>query len=356
MPPIPEACESLAAEVAALEAADAALRAELTSLSGAPAWRALTRLGEGRADLRRKRAALEACIQQHSAALQANLVIIDSTASSEGTVSRAGHLWEVTPTSSILRETNQVQGNTFAFVGPLPASFGISVTTNGTPDVLGPDFRSATLTQSDVSPGAATRVEVVLGPEMRIDAAEVSRLASEFKPVSQVVTIAGAGVSAEIAIAAANAALESNAIVGRLSGEVTIRSAIGGTQRGPFSASAKLRLIPSAAAGVSDVFDLVSVSDMAVEAPGQLGQFFAAILPMIRAALTEQLTRHMRDVIREEITKIVTRALVLPDLPAGVTLSIRRLTIGPDAVVFQAAFGALGTSLSTFTPSEIPPP
>jgi hypothetical protein len=61
MPNVPEACQSLAAEVAALEQADAALRTELTTQVGSDAWASLAKLGQGRKQLEHKRRELEVC-------------------------------------------------------------------------------------------------------------------------------------------------------------------------------------------------------------------------------------------------------------------------------------------------------
>jgi hypothetical protein len=353
MPPVPQQCQPLADRVTELEAEDQRLRAELGTLHGADAWQALATLGELRGRLARARQERDRCIETHAAAIRANLVLMD-LAEDSGSPGRTAQLWEISEQSATLLEASAVQDGTFAFKGPLPAAFGLSVTTNGVAQVIGPDFRSLALTAADV-PAAGARVEVVLVPKVRLDAAVLARVASSFTPSSHTVKIEGGGVSADLSLTAAEASFEPNALAARVVGQATIRSPIGGTQGGPFSASAKLRLVPSAAAATADPFDL-TVSDLTVELPGILGSFVAAILPMIRETLSEQLTHHVRPVLRDAIAQSVVEALVLPRLPKDVTVSIRQLAIDADGIMLQPALGALGRSLSTFTPPVIPPP
>src|SRR5215510_13668876 len=93
---IPQACSEIAADVASLEAADETIRAQLASATGADAWAALAKLGQGREALARKRAELDLCIKNNSAALQGNLVVMNVASSGEGSPSRIGHLWDLT--------------------------------------------------------------------------------------------------------------------------------------------------------------------------------------------------------------------------------------------------------------------
>jgi hypothetical protein len=285
--------------------------------------------------------------------LHANLVVMDLTRR-DGAASRSAHLWQITELATTRVETSPVQGETFAFK-ELPATFGISVTTNGIPEVVGPDFRSLALTAASFA-STTTRVEVVLLPEIRLDASVLAEIASDFTASSHTVTIEGGSVSADLLLTSADASLELDAIVARVAGEAKIQSPIGGTQRGPFAASGKLRLMPSAAAATADAFDMVSVSDLSLELPGILGSFVGAILPMIRGTLSEQIPKYVRPVLSKAFARAVTQALMLPELPEGVTVSTRRLVIEAEGIALQPALGALGTSLSAFTPPRIPPP
>jgi hypothetical protein len=77
--------------------------------------------------------------------------------------------WEITPAGPTQRETATINGDAFAFTGPLPATFGLTVATTGDPTILGPDFRSASLTAASLPPEGAVRVEFVLGPLVRFE-------------------------------------------------------------------------------------------------------------------------------------------------------------------------------------------
>jgi hypothetical protein len=287
--PIPQECLELANHVSGLEAEYETLRATLGSLQGANAWQALAKLGGLRGEIGAARRERDRCIDAHSAALRANLVVMDLTRG-DVAANRSAHLWRIADSSITRFETREVHNETFAFK-QLPPTFGISITTNGKPEVIGPDFRSQALT-ADTFPFATARVEVVLLPEIRLDSSVLAQIAADFTSSSHTVTIEGGGVSADLLLTSAEASLEPNAIVARVAGEAKIQSPIGGTQRSPFSASGKLRLVPSAAAAAADTFDLVSVSDLRIELPGTFGTLVGAILPMIRETLSEQLGRN----------------------------------------------------------------
>jgi hypothetical protein len=77
MPPVPKECNAIAAVLASLQATDLVLRTKLATETGAEAWATLVALGQNRQQLSEQQAALDICIGDHSAALQANLVVID---------------------------------------------------------------------------------------------------------------------------------------------------------------------------------------------------------------------------------------------------------------------------------------
>lgn len=353
MPPVPQACQPLADAVTALEAQEQQLRAQIPSLIGAAAWAALAQLGQIRLQLDQGRAALNECIRQNSAALQATVVVID-LGPAGATPARVANLWEITPAATSQRETSSVNGDAFSFDGPLPTTFGLTVATTGDPTILGPDFRSGALTAASLPAQGAVRVEFVLGPVVRFEQSDVARLAAAFTPMTSHI---GAGAAeADLSITAIEATLTNGGIIARASGQVEIRALIGVVGSGPFSASATLRLVPMAVPGGADLVDLVTVSEVQVQAPGIAGTVVDSVLPLIRGFLNDLLTDQLRTTLRNELPALVDRTFVLAALPPDVVLSVRRLSIDPSAIEFQPALGALGTTLSTFTAPAIPPP
>ena len=173
---IPQACSAIAADIASLEAADQAIRTELASATGAAAWAALARLGQGRQALERKRAELDLCVRNNSPALQGNLVVMNVASSGDGPLARVAHLWDLTQSTASEREASPVQADAFSFKGPLPGEFGLTIATTGSPTIIGPDFRSAAITPQSLPPDASVRVEILLLPDIRIEQDEVSRL------------------------------------------------------------------------------------------------------------------------------------------------------------------------------------
>jgi hypothetical protein len=130
----------------------------------------------------------------------------------------------------------------------------------------------------------------------------------------------------------------------------------GSGSRSAFSASATVGLVPSAAPGITDLCDLLTVQSVTVDLPGTFGGMVSTLVSLIRPELERVLTEHLRAIIRRELLAAITSALVVSALPTDVTLSIRQVSIDSAAITFQPALGAIGTSLSTFTPPAIPPP
>lgn len=355
MPPLPQECQALAAEIAALGTSDQNLRAQLATLVGAEAWAALAQLGQTRSDLSQKQAQLNTCIRNHSAAFQANLVVMDLKSDGAPQPTRVAHLWEIAPTGTVQRDASAVSSNAFSFAGPLPAQLGISVMTTGVADVVGPDFRSPPIAASALTGPGPVRIEVVLGPQVRIEAADLSRLiASAFTPMSNQVELPGA--SANVSIVTADAKLLAGGIIGSVNGQIEIRDPLGSISRLPFSGSATLSLVPSAVPGSIDLCDVITVIDPVVDVPGLSGTLLSAILAAVRGWVSEVLTNQLRQIVRRELPAAVAMTFVLSNLPTDVTVSVRRLQIDPSAITFQPALGAFGTTLSTFHSPVIPPP
>ena len=87
------------------------------------AWTALAQLGQTRQQLRKKHGEPDACIRDHSAVLQGNLVVIDLAPANDAQPTRVANLWEIAPSGATPREARPVIANTFSFKGPLPAQF-----------------------------------------------------------------------------------------------------------------------------------------------------------------------------------------------------------------------------------------
>jgi hypothetical protein len=353
MPPVPPACQPLADEVTALEAQEQQLRAQLPTLVGAAAWTALARLGQIRQQLDAARVALAECVRQNSAALQATLAVIDVEPASAVPV-RIATLWEMTPDGgAVQREVSNVTGDSFAFTGPLPASFGLTVGTAGDPTLNGPDFRSVALSAASLPTDGPLGIEVVLGPTVRLEQSDLARLAATFTPTTS--QIGGLGLQADLSVQTVDATLSDSGIVVRASGQVVVTT-VWIPESGVFSASATLRAVPTTVPGVTDLVDIVTVSDLQVQLPGFASGMADAAVPLIRGYLTDLLTGQLRAVLRAELPAAVSRMLVLASLPPDVVVSVRYLSIDAAALQFQPALGAFGTTLSTYTPPAIPPP
>jgi hypothetical protein len=359
MPPVPPACQPIADSVAALDAQEQQLRAGLASLVGAPAWSALAQLGRVRQQLTDGRVALAECVRQNSAALQATLAVIDVDPGAAVPARIAG-LWELTPPGgggAIQREVSTVSGDSFAFTGPLPTAFGLTVTTVAAPTVFGPDFRSAALSAASLPTDGPLRVEVVVGPTVRLEQSDLARVAAAFTPTTSPL-LGGSGplaTNAKLDVRQIDATLSDSGIVARAFGQVAIR-ALGIAESGIFEANATVRAVPTNLPAVADLVDVVTVSDLQVQFPAFASGMGDTVLPLVRGYLADLLTDQLRDVLRAELPAAVLRALVLPALPPDVVISVRKLSIDASALEFQPALGAIGTTLSTFAPPPIPPP
>jgi hypothetical protein len=350
MPPeVHPDCQEFANDVTRYEAVVARLRDELQTLSGAAAWQKRAEFGRTSQLLKEAIERLNACNASHAAALQANLVVMDvNPTGTPEAQSRAAQLWQLSGATAFLEET-PVQDALIAFTRDPPETFGINVTSTGVGDVSGPDFRGGPITKQSLD-DANRRLEVVLGPEIRIDAAAISALLQTFPEWSQ--NVALGAIKVTITITTAKATLDANTVGGELSGLVTVIGFGGVTSRYAFAAGATMRVAPSMAPAVVDICDLVNVSDLLVAIPGLTGQLVDLVLPLVRPVLHEQLTLHIRSTLAREVERLVKNELALPDpLPSGIRVSIRRLAINASGITFQPTLGALGTTLS-----QLPPP
>ena len=264
--PVPQPCQPIADQLAALEATDQTLRTQLANLVGADAWAALAQLGQTREQISLTQAQLDACISNNSAALQANLFIFDVGGAAGTPPSRIANLWEIGPAGATLRETSAVSGNAFSFKGPLPAQFAISVLTTGVADVVGPDFLSGVLAATDFAGKPAIRLEAVLLSDLTIRGPSVSELIrSTFTPVNTTFSVGGI-VTVTLSVLSLDAALGNTGIELRATGQLEITGAlVGGSTRVAVSGSATLSLTPSGSPASVDFFDVINVSDVTID-------------------------------------------------------------------------------------------
>jgi len=352
--PVPQACQAIADQLSTLEAQDQALRTQLANLTGADAWAALVQLGQIRQQITVVQSQLNACIAANSAALQANFVVIDVSGAGGPAPSRVANLWEITPTATTLSDTSTVSGNSFSFKGPLPTQFGLSVLTSGVADIIGPDFLSAALAAADFAGNPAIRLETVLGPELKIDAATIATsIAGAFTPVNINLSVSGIA-NGTLSVQTLDASATSEGIQLRANGQLDITVVGTGSNRATVSGNTTLSLVPSATPTAADIFDVVTVSDVTVEITGSA--VLAAIAAIIKSSLAGLIQNQLRDLFRKLLPSLVLQALVLPNLPNGVILCIRRLAADPTSITVQPALAAAGTVLSTFHPPTIPPP
>lgn len=352
MPPIPEACQGLSDEVTALEATDASLRGKLATLVGADAWAALVQSGQNRIDLEQKRSDLSTCVRQHSAAVQANFVLMDLRPSANE-ANRVATLWQVGQSGLAQLETTPISSNLFSFKGPLPPQFAITILTTGEGEVGGPDFRSSTLVLSEVGT-TPVRVEVVLSPQVHIQAADLSRLiASSFSRIDKHIDTGGI-FSADLSVLTADATLKPGGVEVQVTGQIEVHQPLSPSQINPFIASATLSIAPTATPASMDIFEVIRVSEAKIEVTGNT--LFAAVLSSVRGFVTDLLVAQLQNAIGHQLSAAISRRLLLATMPEGVTLSLRKLQIDPTSITFQPALGAVGTALSTFRPPVIPPP
>lgn len=352
MPPTPTECKAIAAAVASLQAIDLALRTKLATETGAKAWATLIELGQNRQQLSEQQAALDICIRDHSAALQANLVVIDLATPAAPPPSRVAYLWEITATGATQRDSSGITSNSFSFPGPVPAQFSLSVATTGVADAVGPDFRSIPITAAGLA--VPIRIEIVICPEMRLSATQLSQLVStSFAPVHQHLEVPGGLVSADVSVLTADATVTNAGVVLKLTGQAVFSAGLGTFA---FSGSTTLSLVPLAAPTTNDLVDILIVAEPVFEVLGALGPIATSFINALRGMLAPLFTDQLHTAIRTALPAVLTKSLVLTALPAGVTVSLRKVSIDAGGITFQSALGAIGTVISTFHPPAIPAP
>ena len=354
MPNVPEACQALAAEVAALEQADATLRASLTTLVGPAAWAALASLGQGRSLLARKRRELDSCILQHTAALQANLVVMDlSGTPAEATRSRIAYLWDADQPGAP-RESAVIHNHVVGFSNQAPAKALISVATTGAPDIHGPDFRSSAIDTSNAQ--SPLRIELLITPELAIYPEDVAAWLTA-SPPAVVVEVANPMYGATASVASIEAKLVAAGLEIRASGPLLITSLGSQVQSTTFSAGMTVRVVPTAAPDSNDLCDALVVGDLQLQSGGFLDSVTELVLPFVKDQLKSALAAQLAKLISQELHwHIAAAGFAIAGFPQGASVSLRRISIDPTAIRVQAAIGALGTTLSTYVPPQFLPP
>jgi hypothetical protein len=391
MAPVPAPCSALADQVAALEAEERSLRAALAN-SGFAAWAALGRLSRLQDDLENKfRPALRDCIEFADRLFPGELLVMDATGvdPTAATGDRMIQLWEVTSSGATVSGRHPValvSGTWFPIQRPedgsmpLPQQFGITVLSTDAAGLLAAaldatadvpcDFRSAPISSTAVPSGGPLRVEVVLGPQLRFTADQVTAWVIEaFTPHSQ--PLSAGGVDAVISTTGASASLINGGIRGTVTGSVSFPgNPLLGALTVPFSigVGASVRVPVSVARGGPppnvSIPPLGQIVEVAPLGPpeihltgdlGPLGPLATFVSNALATFVTDLMMTQLRQIMQRELPQAVAHALALPALPAGVTLTIRQLSITPWEISFQPTLGGFGTVLSTFTPPPIPP-
>jgi hypothetical protein len=369
MAPVPAACSALADEVAAIEAQEGSLRAALANLSGFAAWAALVRLSRIQDDLDKYRQVLAACIEHADTVFPGELLVMDVTAVDPTAAAgdRVVQLWEVTSSGATVRDLAPVTGTFFPLTRPLPQQFGITVLSTDLAGLLAAaldatgdlpcDFRSAPISSTTVQSGGPLRVEVALGPPVRFTTAQVNAWVVEALPPHSQPLAAGV-VDADVSMTSASASLVDGGVRGTVTGSVSFPgNPLLGAVTVPFSVgvgvSVRVSILP-----LGQIVEVAPLGPPDIHLTGDLGPLgpLATLVSNALAAfVTDLVMTQLRQIVQRELPQAVARALALPALPAGVTLTIRQLSITPAAISFQPTLGGFGAALSTFTPPPIPP-
>lgn len=345
---VPGECQTLADQVASLEQQYSSLAGEVSGAVGQGAWSGLARLGALRLQLTSARAALAACIKAHSAALTANVVVMDASGGSPSGPQVAA-LWDLTGSPPSLAETSQVQAGAFGFQGPVPARAAITIALSGDPQVTGMDFRSGPL---EGVPSSA-RIEIVIGPILRLTQDQLDSWASAFRPASQQLTPT---VSATINTVTAKLGQDSIAI--GLNGSLSGQFANVALPQTSYSATISVGLFPSDALAGGEIVRvaLAGANPVQVElSQSLLGPLVSLLLPLASSTIASLVQLALTDWVNQLVPKFIAEMLTLLHLPAGVSISLRAVGISVDGIGFQPMLGVIGTALSTFRPPSVSP-
>lgn len=362
MPPVPAPCSALADQVASIEAEEASLRAALADLTGFVAWTALVRLSRVRDELAKFRTALAACIEHADSVFPGELVVIDLAGAdpTPATGDRVIELWEVTSAGAAVHEYAPVTGTFFALTRPLPQQCGITVLATDMARLAAGsdvprDFQSAPITPTALPLDGPLRVEVMLGPQVRLTVTEVNGwVAGAALPDSQ--PLPGVLGGAIVSVTGRSAALIDDGIRGTVTGSLQVQmSPFLGAVMVPFSISVGVAVRISTAP-LSHIVELAPLGPPEIHLTGDLGPLASALSSAAGDFVTGLVMNQLQEIVERELPAAVAHALALPALPVGATVTIRQLAITPPAISFQPTLGTFGTALSTFTAPPIPVP
>jgi hypothetical protein len=353
MSSVPSECREFAAQVESLQAAEAAAKDAIAGLVGAEAWIALAQLATLRRELDAARSALSSCVASHSGSLEVQFVVVAAGPPPLPT-GREAQLYEPGQFNPTARSV--LSGDRFLFGGALPARFGIIVVCQGLPDGFAVDYRTGLVEASSFLATGPVRAEIVVGSEVRFGSVDVAQWASAIPlPVETDLTSPAAGVSARVTLLHLSATLGSGKVTVQTGGQIdwTVGAGLPG-QTTPFTATVLFGVqLPPTPMDVEPCYVRL-LGDPEVEISGLAGALVAQALPIVRDLLAGMLTKQVQQTLVHELRTIVAGAFALTELPAGVTVSIRRIQMGEDEVSFQPVIGAMGTTLSTFHPPAVP--
>ena len=124
----------------------------------------------------------------------------------------------------------------------------------------------------------------------------------------------------------------------------------------PFSGSVSMVALPSDAPDAGDLVQVIlaGANPVQVSLPGLPG--LSAILSLLLPFVGDIAQATLGEWLHHALPGAIAQGLALAELPPSTTLSLRSLTIHEQGVAFQPAFGVVGTALSSFRPSPLPPP
>lgn len=349
MAAVPGDCQALADQVTSLEQQYTALAAKVGNAVGGDAWSGLAQLGALRAQLTSVRSALADCIKVHSAAVTGNVVLMDASGSAQ-VGSQMASLWDLTGNSPVQSEASPVQGAAFGFHGPVPARAAITVATTGIQQITGVDFNSGPLNNV---PGSL-RIEVVIGPVLRMTQQHLNSWAAAFRPPPQSLT-----PTLSATVDAVTASLGQDSVTVGINGLLSGQFANVPLPQTSYSASVSVGLFPSTSVDGSAIVQvaLAGASPVQVQlSESLLGALVNTLAPLVTPIVGQLVRGALTDWVNRAIPAVTTQMLILLQLPPGVGVTIRSIAITPDAIAFQPLLGAIGTTLSTFHAPAVPPP
>jgi hypothetical protein len=371
MPPVPSACEEPARAVAALRQEYGDKAAHAAASTGGEAWVALGELAKLREQHEEAVRALSECVQAHGAGFSGRITVVETTGSpppGQQTVT----LWDLTDSGPVAVENVAVRDGAFGFSTAMPPRPALTVQTERPPSDGGSmiDFRSSGLAL-DAGEGPL-HVELVALPTLRIATTQLERWAGALVPVTRefagtaplgVAPVAVRATVTAIRVVSAEKAAELTMTASGTLDASALAAHVGmpGLGAVPFTAEATVSVTPSfspqpgptllvTVAGTTPAS--LSIAEQSLASfPGwsTIADWLAPTAAgAFRDALAEWLNRTLPDA--------VAYGLGVARLPPSTSISLRTATITPGGILFQPVLGAVGTSLSTFTPELLPLP